>query len=92
MCKISATGIEMAHSAKPCACCGGVVVIDSHDATVLYSWDHVEHEDCYFDNHPHNLTCLVCGIQSKILEFKQVGNTAYLSSSSLLILFFYCNR
>ena len=60
----------MAHSAKSCACCGGVVVIDAHDATVHYSCGHVEHEDCYFDNHPHNLTCLVCGIQSKILEFE----------------------
>ena len=70
--KITNIGIEMAHTTISCACCGGVVVIDAHDAIVHYSCGHVEHEDCYLDNHPHNVTCLVCGIPSKTLNFKYV--------------------
>ena len=70
--KITATDTEMAHMIMYCACCDVTVIIDAHDAGVCYSCGHVEHEDCYFDNHPHNLTCLVCGIQSKSIEFKYV--------------------
>ncbi len=54
-----------------CAQCGQH--IDDNNqcaATVHYSCGHVEHEDCYFDQHPHNIVCLICGKRSIMLLFK----------------------
>jgi ribosomal protein S27E len=53
-----------------CAQCGLRIVYDNEGAIVYYSCGHVEHEDCYFDHHPHNIVCLVCGTRSDILVFK----------------------
>ena len=52
--------------------CFVLVVTNAHDAIVHYICGHVEHEDCYFDNLPHNLTCNVYGKESKVLVFKYV--------------------
>ena len=60
----------MAQMKRICGCCGNTVLVDAHDAIAQYACGHVEHEDCYFHHHPHNLTCLVCGVESELIYFK----------------------
>lgn len=53
-----------------CTLCHLPMTNDRHDALVQYMCGHVEHEDCYLENHPHNLVCLICGTQSTHVLFK----------------------
>jgi ribosomal protein S27E len=59
----------MAH-AITCAQCGQHIIDRELGAIVHYSGGHLEHENCYFDHHPHNIICLICGERSVILIFK----------------------
>jgi ribosomal protein S27E len=65
----SVTFINMAY-AITCAQCGQHIIYSELSAIVYYSCGHVEHEDCYFDHHPHNIIYLICGERSVMLAFK----------------------
>ena len=74
----------MAHAIICCAQCGQHInAVDNSGgggsggdnnnrqcAIILYSCGRVEHEDCYFNHHPNNIICLVCGKHSNILLLK----------------------
>ncbi len=65
----STTLFNMAHVIA-CAQCGQHIIYSEFSAIVHYSCGHVEHEDYYFDHHPHNIICLICGERSVMLAFK----------------------
>lgn len=53
-----------------CTNCGLNIDFVDDEPTVHYSCGHVEHEDCYFNHHPHNMICLECAVVSSFLLFK----------------------
>ena len=55
-----------------CALCGLLIVFDGSDAVVHYQCGHLEHEECFFEHHPHNAVCVVCGKPSHPLYFMYV--------------------
>jgi hypothetical protein len=59
------------------------------DTGVHYLYDHVEHEDCYFDHHPHNVKYLMCGKGSDFLMFKYVQKIVFSSFQELVILIIF---
>jgi transcriptional regulator len=61
-----------------CAQCSLCTIFDNDDAIVHYLYSHVEHEDCYFDHHPHNMICLVCDERPDFLVFKIVKKIVFI--------------
>ncbi len=59
----------MAHAITR-AQCGQHIIFRELNAIVHSSCGHVEHEDCYFDQYPLNIICLICGERSVMLVFK----------------------
>lgn len=50
--------------------CDDTMEIWNDKPTVHYSCRHIKHDDWFFNYHPHNLVCLVCGKLSDFLLFK----------------------
>jgi hypothetical protein len=69
-----------------CIQCDLCIVYDIDGAVVHYWCGHVEHDDCYFDHHPHNLVCLICGDRSDFLVFKYVEKIVLSGFYELVIL------
>jgi hypothetical protein len=55
---------------QACPLCKTEITLHFADGIVQYECLHIEHEKCFFDNHPHNTTCVVCGLVSNVLMFK----------------------
>ena len=53
-----------------CALCGEEILVNGFQAVVYYVCSHVEHDGCFFDIHPHNVTFVICGVVSDVLLFK----------------------
>ena len=70
-----------------CAQWGLRIIYDSHDAIVHYLYGHLEQQkDRYFDHHPHNFICLICGKHWNFLMFKYVETIIFCSFPKLVIL------
>ena len=53
-----------------CEVCRPSIYHDLNDGIVEYMCQNIEHEECYFDTHPHNLICVSYGVISNYLLFK----------------------
>ncbi len=51
-----------------CTSCGEVID-NINETTVLFTCNHIQHEQCYFLHHANNLVCPLCGITSDQLLF-----------------------
>jgi ribosomal protein S27E len=52
-----------------CSLCNRVIINDGVNCFVYYSCAHIEHEDRYYDSHPSNVICLICGVVSNGVFF-----------------------
>jgi hypothetical protein len=72
-----------------CAQCDLCIIYGNDDGAVDYSCGHVEHEDCYFDRHPHNVICLICGERFNFLVFRYIEKIVLSSFQELVILIIF---
>jgi len=72
-----------------CAQCGLCIIYNNDDDVVDYSSRNVEPDDCYFDHHPHNVICLICGGRSNFLAFKYIEQIVLSSFQELVMLIIF---